>query len=351
MALPIKLIAAIGTTTAAAAAGAYIAVNSMNAVPTSSTSPTSSAKPGGQSPFGENPTPVSTEAGSRVTLCVGTDRILRVAPNFAAECPEGQNEFLLEDTDEQVCELCDPYKDPPDPGSDNKAIAELERRIRGLESPTYFEVVNQKEQPIFQVKRGGVRMLNQDQRTVAMVGTPDDGSGSYFTARSSAGTEASIGASGTSVGILLGDTNANRIEVGSRNAGPFALRFPSGKGLIAGIGQSRAGTGAVVVGTLPGVIAGSITATDGRGMVSLTKDGMPGGIAFTESINGGGLVDIGNNKGDSAVKMGHNRHRYGVVMTGPVPGLPYVPRSGLPGSYFFGCASGEKRACTPTAPE
>src|SRR5262245_18994598 len=120
MALPIKLIAAVTATTAAAGAGAYIALGSMNAGPTSST------KPGGQSPFGENPTPVSTEAGSRVTLCVGTDRILRVAPNFAAECPEGQQEFLLEDTDEQVCELCDPYKDPPDPGSENKAIAELE---------------------------------------------------------------------------------------------------------------------------------------------------------------------------------------------------------------------------------
>ena len=343
MAWPIKLIAAITATTAAAGAGAYIALGSMNAGPTSGT------EGDGQSPFGKDPAPVATEADSRVTLCVGDDRILRVAPNFAAECPDGQREFPLEDTDAQVCELCDPFEEPPaQPGSDNKTIAELERRIRGLESPTYFEVVDQNEQPIFQVKRGGVRMLNQ-QRTVAMVGTPDDGA--YFTARSSTGTEASLAASGNNVGILLGDTNSNRVEIGSRNAGPFALRFPSGKGLIAGIGQSRAGTGAVVVGTLPGVTAGSMTATDGRGMVSLTKDGLPGGIAFTEATIGGGMVDIGNSAGDSAVKMGHNGHRYGIVLTGPVPGFPYVPRSGLPGSYFMGCASGEKPACTPTAPD
>ena len=342
MAWPIKLIAAITATTAAAGAGAYIALGSMNAGPTESTTG------GEQNPFGKDPTPVTAPADSRVTLCVGSDRILRVAPNFAAECPEGQQEFVLEDFDEQVCELCDPYKGPPDPGSDNKAIAELERRIRGLESPTYFEVVDQKEQPIFQVKKGGVRMINQG-RTVAFVGTPDNGA--YFTARSSAGTEASLSAVGNNVGILLGEKNSNLIELGSRNAGPFALRFPSGKGLIAGIGQSRAGTGAVIVGSWSGVTQGSITATDGRGMVSLTKNELPGGIALTESVNGGGLLDIGNNAGDSAVKMGHNGHRYGVVMTGPVPGFPYVPRSGLPGSYFFGCASGEKPACTPTAPD
>lgn len=346
--LPIKLIAAIGTTTAAAAAGAYIVVNSMNAGPTSSTSPTSSPNGGEQSPFGKDPTPTSAQAGTQVTLCVGSDRILRVAPNFAAECPEGQQEFELEDIDPQLCELCDPYEGPPDPGSEKKAIAELEQRIRGLESPTYFEVVDEKERPIFQVKKGGVRMF-KNERTVAFVGTPDDGA--YFTSRSAEGTEASLSAVGNNVGILLGDTGSNRIELGSRNAGPFALRFPSGKGLIAGIGQSRAGTGAVIVGTLAGVTAGSITATDGRGMISLTKDSMPGGIAFTESINGGGLVDIGNNTGDSAVKMGHNSNRYGVVMTGPVPGFPYVPRSGLPGSYFFGCASGEKPACSPTSPD
>ena len=348
MALPIKVIAAIGTTTAAAAASAYIVVNSMNAGPTSSSSPTSSTKGGEQSPFGKDPTPTTAKADSKVTLCVGSDHILRVAPNFAAECPEGQQEFLLDDKDEQVCELCDPNKEPSGPFSDNKAIAELEQRIRALESPTYFEVVDQKERPIFQVKNGGVRMINQE-RTVAFVGTTDEGA--YFTARSPGGTEASLSAVGNNVGILLGDNGSNRIELGSRNAGPFALRFPSGKGLIAGIGQSRAGTGAVLVGTLPGVTAGSMTVSDGRGMISLTKDGMPGGIAFLESINGGGLVDIGNNAGDSAVKMGHNGHRYGVVMTGPVPGFPYVPRSGLPGSYFFGCASGEKPACMPTSPD
>ncbi len=344
MAWPLKMIAAITATTAAAGAGAYIALNSMNAGPTSSTDG------GGQSPFGNNPAPAAPEAGpGGVTLCVGADRILRVPPAFAKECPEGQQEFALEDTDEQVCELCDPFEDPPDDSkSDQEAVAALERRIRSLENTSYFEVITQKEEPVFQIRPGGVRIFNPQQRTVGFVGTLD--AGGYFTARSPAGMEASLAASGNNAGVLIGDVNSNRVEVGTRDAGPYALRFPSGKGLIAGVGQSRAGTGAVLVGSLPGVSQGSITVTDGRGMFSLTKDGKPGGIAFTEATIGGGLIDIANNAGASAVKMGHNGHRYGIVMAGPIMGFPYVPRSGLPGSYFMGCAGGEAPACTPAVP-
>jgi hypothetical protein len=46
--------------------------------------------------------------------------------------------------------------------------------------------------------------------------------------------------------------------------------------------------------------------------------------------------------------MGHNGNRYGIVLAGPVLGLPLVPRSALPGSYFMGCASGDKPACVPS---
>ena len=42
--------------------------------------------------------------------------------------------------------------------------------------------------------------------------------------------------------------------------------------------------------------------------------------------------------------MGTNGNRYGVVMALP-QGLPYVPKSGLPGSYMLGCAPGP--ACVP----
>jgi hypothetical protein len=59
-------------------------------------------------------------------------------------------------------------------------------------------------------------------------------------------------------------------------------------------------------------------------------------------------MDLGLADGNAAVRMGHNGNRYGIVLAGPVLGLPLVPRSGLPGSYFMGCAGGERPACVPS---
>jgi hypothetical protein len=46
----------------------------------------------------------------------------------------------------------------------------------------------------------------------------------------------------------------------------------------------------------------------------------------------------------ATVMMKTNNNRYGVVMALP-PGFPYVPKSGLPGSYILGCAGGP--SCVP----
>ena len=44
---------------------------------------------------------------------------------------------------------------------------------------------------------------------------------------------------------------------------------------------------------------------------------------------GGGMLQI-DSKDGAIVKMGHVGNRYGIVMAGPRPGLPLVPKSGLP---------------------
>jgi hypothetical protein len=241
--------------------------------------------------------------------------------------------------------------DPPDPMDESSGrkskdprLDALEARIRDLENTANFEVISENTgKVIFRVGPGGARMYNQAGVAVAAIGTTADGG--YFTGRSAAGGEASIGASGRRAGVRVIDRGLVRAELGT-NEGPFALRFPSGQGLLAGLGESRAGSGAVLVGTLPGVNQGSITVSDGRAIVSLTDDGR-GGAAFAEATIGGGFLEIGMAGGQSAVKMGHNSQRYGIVLTGPVLGIPYVPRTGIPGSFFVGCASGEKPACLP----
>ncbi|HKS57633.1 MAG TPA: hypothetical protein VJS12_20210 [Steroidobacteraceae bacterium] len=265
----------------------------------------------------------------------------------------------------QPCATCgrssaDEFRDPWLIGSANasgdgsgtsrlsgSALADLEQRIRNLENTSYFEVVSQKTQKtIFRVGPGGARFFNEAGVAVAAIGTTE--TGGFFTGRSTSGAEASIGASGARAGVRIGDSGLTRTELGT-DAGPFGLRFPGGNGLIAGLGESRAGSGAVVVGTVAGVTQGSIAVSDSRPMVSLTKDAGPGSMAFAEATIGGGFLHVVMAGGQSAVKMGNNGGRYGIVLTGPILGVPYVPRTGVAGSYFVGCASGEKPACLPEA--
>jgi hypothetical protein len=264
-----------------------------------------------------------------------------------------------------VCASCgssrDPFSDPwsdddppdldeeasPSPSRSNtSALADLEGRIRDLENASYFEVVSPKTgNTIFRIGPGGARFFNEREEPVAAIGTTDEGG--YFSARSASGADASIGTASGRAGVRIMEGRTSRIDLGTKQ-GPFGLRFPAGDGLLAGLGESRAGSGAVLVGTATdGATEGSIVVSEGRAVVSMTKPASRGGVVFAEAKIGGGLLDVATAGGLSAVKMGHNSQRYGIVLAGPALGFPYVPRSGLPGSYFMGCASGERPACLP----
>jgi hypothetical protein len=351
MALPLKLLAAIGTAGVAISGVAYVAF-------------------GAQSAPAKDP---------EVVVCDGIDvRDPRVPPEVLEKCakakaknpalpPQGSalgGSALVQGR--KPCESCapsdDPFRDPwligPASASaaasgnsrlSTSALADLEARIRNLENTSYFEVVSQKtEKTIFRVGPGGARFFDEAGVAVAAVGTSE--AGGFFSGRSASGVEASIGASGRRAGVRIFDSGLPRTELGT-NEGPYALRFPGGNGLIAGLGESRSGSGAVLVGTVPGVTEGAIIVSDGRPMVSLTKGTDPGGMVFAEATIGGGFAHVVMARGESAVKMGHNGHRYGIVLTGPILGVPYVPRTGIAGSYFMGCASGEKPACLPEVAE
>jgi hypothetical protein len=105
----------------------------------------------------------------------------------------------------------------------------------------------------------------------------------------------------------------------------------------------------LLVGTRTGQVKAKLMVPDERGVVSVSKEDEGGGLSLLEAKIGGGLLDIADG-GDSAVKMGHVEHRYGIVLAGPVLGLPLVPKSGLPGSYFMGCAGEAPPACAPAVP-
>jgi hypothetical protein len=247
--------------------------------------------------------------------------------------------------------------------SESDELADLERRVINLETGELFTVVDRPgdgAKKLFSITSTNSASTatvydSAEAGVVSMVATADGG---YFTTLKSGASERYVlGAddstlaglrfieSATGVGALTTGERA-RIELGRQKSGNEGLAFPAGSGEVVGIGESKAGTGLMLVGDKEGNRKATfMTGTDRKGMIGIFN-GDKAILAFGEATgNTGGLLAIGDAKGEPRVKMGTNDNRYGVVMALP-KGLPYVPKSGLPGSYMLGCAGGPP-ACVP----
>lgn len=250
-------------------------------------------------------------------------------------------------------------------------LAELERRISKLENAPLFRVVDQQGKPIFAIYRqferyagGRVNMAiayNPRGRPSAFISASPDGG--IFEAFSDDNRLNSLltGDSDSPSGLRIFErineegieNDVEKLRLGGDNtaengtARNYSLKFLRKSGqVIAGIGESKAGSGALVIGDSQGSRRVSMTiGENGKGIVGLFSANNKAILTLGEAVgNAGGSLAIGNANSDPMVKMGTNDDRYGVVMTFPV-GFPYVPRSGLPGSYFLGCAGG--KSCIP----
>ena len=248
---------------------------------------------------------------------------------------------------------------PPAPDQ----LTDLERRIDQLEKVGPFEVVDSRGMPIFQVEsnpqinpfyENKATLYSADGEPVAVMGA-DDATG-YLRVRSADGERSAILDLGKPYGLrfeeMVESTRSDgskkkdgvvRLEIGKREAGNYALNFfGTGKDQqIAAIGESRAGSGALVIGDANNSNRASmIVGNDDKGMIGISNRQGTAVLVFGEaSGNTGGSLVIGSATGDPRVKMGTNDNKYGVVIALP-QGLPYVPRTGLPGSYLLGCAGG-----------
>jgi hypothetical protein len=157
-----------------------------------------------------------------------------------------------------------------------------------------------------------------------------------------------VGASATRAGARFEEGAAARLELGRHPTATSSLKVTapmSPDGLVAGVGESRAGTGAIVAGDQAGRVRASLTFADGRGGISIFAPSGEAIVSLREATNGSGLLSLGDVTGREAVKMDVTDKGYGAVLAGPVLGLPLVTGSGLPGSYFLGCRGGD--ACRP----
>jgi hypothetical protein len=275
-------------------------------------------------------------------VCVGSDGILR-APE-GEECPSGLREFVLEEGEPRLLECgdCDdPWRRKPPPRPDpSNPLASLERRVDNLQKSPLLTVV-ERGVPIFTVRPGSASVHTGSGTVVAEMRATD--AGGFFAGRSADGTLAAfVGVSDDQAGIRIMEGDVPRAEAGKHEAGNYSLRISSPDGgLVAGIGESRAGTGALLIADRQARVRASMTLLDGVGGFTAYNAGGTALVSLRESPAAAGLLSLGDTGGREAVKMTVNDDRYGVALAGPQLGLPLVAGSGLPGSYIIGCSGGE----------
>ena len=307
----------------------------------------------------EASTPASRQAPPRITgpsiaVCVGKDSILQAVP-AGSPCPKEQVPLPLtfRSTTTGPPKILEPIKDrpagpPPTPDSraQNEQLAQLESRLRGLRRSALFVVVDAQGHRLMSVVPEGVLLYNRNEVAVAAITIAPDG-GSFKTMSADGKLTVAAGVSEWRAGLWQREGDQSKIEMGRQPTGKYALKITSTAPAdppIAGIGESLAGTGALIVSNALGHARAVMSLLYGRGTLMVEgESGLPVGT-LRESESGAGLLDLSDAGGNVVVKMDVNDNRYGAILTGPRAGFPFIPGSGLPGSYFLGCAGG--RRCT-----
>lgn len=300
------------------------------------------AATGGGASNGAAPGPTRCRQG--VCACVTADASLREIEK-GQSCPAGERLLQLSEAELEAPERFGDDLDHP-PATTPGTLADLERRLTAVEGRPLFEVVTPADDPVFRVTRDGAFLYNGRGAPVVALRASADGGWVTINERET-GRAVSMGASGTRSGLRVSEGGATRVDAGKQAQGNHALRFPSlGSGVIAGIGESRAGSGALVVGDRAGQPRVTMTVADtGGGAIGVYNTASIAVVSLGEGATRGGLLAIGDASGNPMAKMGVQDDRYGIVLTGPADLGPYIPSSGLPGSYLLGCAGGS--ACGP----
>ena len=225
----------------------------------------------------------------------------------------------------------------PECKDDNERLEKLERRLKDLEyrdrqgtlrgrrvrAP--FEVVTKNGRPLLRIEEQNVAFYNASGKLVVWIET--DYSGGYLQAHTAGGDrEVRIGAQGPRSHLVIREKGKDRVDLGRRENGRYSLQVygPQNK-MVAGIGQSAAGSGIMVIGDAAGTTKVLMSIHKlGDGGTQLQVANAAGGMVGTMSAaGGGGQLQLTNAAGTSMVEAGLTEANVGVVRT-------------LPGNCHFG---------------
>ena len=282
---------------------------------------------------------------NKTIVCVASDSVLHVSTG--SSCPSGQTPLPLALSAPAPSDSTRPARLPGD------RLADLERRLAELQNSPLFTVVDKDDHPMFAVTSGRVEVYYASGGPVgASITTTEDGAVISVRAANDA-LRSNLGVTAATAGFWNDKDGVKRIVLGKSAIGTYSVKVLTPESnVVAAMGESRAGTGAIVVANRQGQTLASMTVASGdeagakaKGVIGVFNRKGAAVASLTEGATGGGLLSIGDAASAPMVKMGVKDDRYGIVLAGPVSGFPLVPRSGLPGSYFLGCAGGS--ACVP----
>ena len=202
---------------------------------------------------------------------------------------------------------------------------ERQGTLRGRRVRAPFEVVTKQGGRLLRIEEQNVTFYNGGGRPVVWIEA--DASGGFLQAQSTAGDhEVLLGAQDSRSHLVITEKGNTRVDLGRRENGRYSLQvFGPQNTMVAGIGQSEAGSGIMVIGDAAGTPKVLMSLHKlGDGGTHLQVANAAGGIVGTMSAAaGGGQLQLTNAAGTSMVEAGLTEANVGVVRT-------------LPGNCHFG---------------
>jgi hypothetical protein len=278
-------------------------------------------------------------AARTITLhtCAAADGTLHVT-GPAMPCQPEQRRVRLQLTREE----------DKDCKEDDGRVERLERRLRDLEARDRrgtmrgrrvvapFEVVRKKGEGharVLRIEEQNVTFYNGDEKPVVWI-VADNSGGMLHTQSVAGDREARIAAQDKRAHVLIKENDQDRIDLGRQATGRYSLQvFGAQNKMVAGMGQSEAGSGLMHVADAAGAIRASLFVSSDNGSGRLEVRNGSGTVVGMMSANpqagllqltdGGGRLmveaGVGANNGAGVVRTGPNMRNSGVGLVGLVP--------------------------------
>ena len=255
-----------------------------------------------------------------VHTCAATDGTLRYTEATIPCAP-----------DERRIRITVPGKKDPECNDDKQRVQKLENRLKDLEYrdrmgtlrgrrvKAPFEVTKKDGGRLLRIEEQNVTFYNRDRKPVVWILA--DASGGMLQAQTVDGArEVTLAAQDARSHLVVKEQGNVRVDVGRRAAGRYSAQFFGAAGKqVAGLGQSEAGSGILLIGDGAGTPKVSMyinRLTNGGTHVDVANS--PGTVVgWMSAASGGGQLRILNSEGVVKAEAGLTVDNVGVVRTFP----------------------------------